>query len=59
MQWWQLFQISDATSIIRLSIKVISELKVNFNYLPDLDEMFYTKQLKDVECNVDNYFSNF
>ena len=34
-------------------------LKVNLNYLSDLDEMFYTKQLKDGECNDDNYFSNF
>ena len=44
-------QISDATPIIRLLIRVISNLKVNFNYLWDLDEMFYTKQLKDGECN--------
>ena len=54
-----IFQISDATPIIRLLIRVISDLKVNFNYLWDLDEMFYTKQLKDCECNGDNCFSNF
>ena len=38
-----IFQISDATPIIRLLSRVISDLKVNFNYLWDLDEMFYTK----------------
>ena len=54
-----IFQISDAMPIIRLLIRVISGLKVNFKYLWDLDEMFYAKQLKDGECNVDNYFSNF
>ena len=45
--------------MIRLLIKAISDLKVNFNYLSDLDEMFYTKQLKDGKCNGENYFSNF
>ena len=54
-----IFQISDATPIISVLIKVIGDLKVNFNYSSDLDEMFYTKQLKDCECNGDNYFSNF
>ena len=53
-----IFQISDATPTIRLLIRVISDLKVNFNYLSELDEMFYTKQLKDGECNGDNYFLN-
>ena len=53
------FQISDATPIIRLLIRVISDLKINLNYLSDLGEMFYTKQLKDGKCNGDNYFSNF
>ena len=42
-----IFQISDATPIIRLLIRVINDLKVNVNYLSDLDEMFHTKQLKD------------
>ena len=46
-----IFQISDATPIISLLIKVISGLKVNFKYLWDLDEMFFTKQLKDGEWN--------
>ena len=49
-----IYQMSDAAPIIRLLIRVISELKVNFNYLWDLDKMFYTKQLKDGECNGDN-----
>ena len=49
-----IFQISNATPIIRLLIRVISDLKVNFNHLWDLDEMFYTKQLKDGKCNGDN-----
>ena len=53
-------QISNATPIISLLIRVIiSDLKVNFNYLWDLDEMFFSKQLKDGECNGDNYFSDF
>ena len=41
-----IFQISDATPIIRrLLIRVISGLKVNFNYLWDLDEKFYDNQI--------------
>ena len=36
-----------------------SVIKVNFNYLWNLDEIFFTNQLKDGECNGDNYFSNF
>ena len=54
-----IFQISDATPIIRLLVRVIGDLKVNFNYLLDLDEMFYNMQLKNCECNGDNYFLNF
>ena len=54
-QWWQLV-FKYATPIIRLLIRVISDLKINSNYLSDLDEMFYTKQLKDGKCNGDNYF---
>ena len=49
-----IFEMFDATPIIRLLIRVISDLKVIFNYLSDLDEMFSTKQLKDGECNGDN-----
>ena len=44
-----ILQISDATPIIRPIIRVISDLKVDFNYLCDLDEMFYTTQFKDGE----------
>ena len=54
-----IFQISDTTPIIILLIRVISDRRVSFNYLRDLDEMFYTKQLKDGECNGVNDFSNF
>ena len=46
-----IFQISDAALIISLLIRVISGLKVNFKYLWDFDEMFFTKQLKDGEYN--------
>ena len=35
-----IFQISDATPIIRLLVRLISGLKVNFKYLWDWDEMF-------------------
>ena len=51
-----MFQISDATPIIRLLIRVISDLKVNFNYLSDIDEKFYTKRLKNGEYNGGSYF---
>ena len=43
------FQITYATPIIRLLVRVISDLKINFKYLSDLNEMFQTKQLKDGE----------
>ena len=43
-------------SIIRLLIRVVSDLKVNFNYLWDLDEIFITKQLKDGEYDGYNKF---
>ena len=52
-----IFQIYSATPIIRLLIRVISDLEVTHNYLSDLNEMFHIKQLKDGECNGDNYFS--
>ena len=35
-----IFQISNARAIISVLIRVISGLKVNFNYLWDLDEIF-------------------
>ena len=53
------FQIPYATLIIRLLVRVISDLKVNFKYLSDLDELFHTKQFKDGKYNGVNYFSNF
>ena len=46
-----IFQISDATPIISLLIRVISGLKVNFKYLWNLDEMFFTKQSRGGEYN--------
>ena len=55
---WIIFQIFDATPIIGLLVRVISDLKVNFNYLWDLDEIFYTKQLKDGNYSGDNHFPN-
>ena len=51
-----IFQISDATPIISPIIRLGSDLKVNFNYWWDLDDLFYTKQLNDGECNGVNYF---
>ena len=53
------FQISYATPIIRLLIRLISELKINLNYLSDLNEMFHTKQLKSGKYNSDSYFFKF
>ena len=44
-----IFQISYATPVITLLIRVISDLKANHNYLSDLDEIFHTKQLKNGE----------
>ena len=40
-----IFQISEATPIIMLLIRVISDLKVNYHYISDLDEMFHTDYL--------------
>ena len=54
-----IFQISYATPVITLSIRVISDVKANHNYLSDLDKIFHTKQLKNDEYNSENYFSNF
>ena len=48
-----IFQFSYATPIFRLQIRVISDLKINYNYLSYLDEMFHTKRLKSVENNSD------
>ena len=46
-----IFQISNAKPKINLLIGVIIGLNVNFKYLWDLDETFFTKQLKDGEYN--------
>ena len=54
-----IFQIYYATPIIRLLIRVISDLKVICNYLSDLDEILYNEQLEDGEYRGDNYFSKF
>ena len=51
-----IFQISDATPMNKLLIRLINDLKVNFNYLSNLDELFSSKQLKGCKCNDDNYF---
>ena len=54
-----IFQNSYATPLIRLSMRLISDLKVTYNYLSDLNQIFYSEQLEDGEYNVDNYFSKF
>ena len=54
-----IFQVSYATPITRLLIRVISNLKVTFSYLSDLDEIVYTNQLKEGEYSGDINFSNF
>ena len=52
-----IFQNSYATPLIRLSLRLISNLKVTCNYLSDLNEILYIEQLEDGEYNGDNYFS--
>ena len=54
-----ILQISYATLIVKLLIRVISDLKVTYNYLLDLNEILYTNLLKDGEYSGDNNFSNF
>ena len=54
-----IFQNSYATPLIRLSLRLISDLKVTCNYLSDLNEILYSEQLEDGEYNGDNYFSKF
>ena len=54
-----MYRISYASPIIKLLIRIFSDLKANYNYLSDLDEMFHTKQLRNGEYNSDNYFLNF
>ena len=54
-----IFQISYAMPIIRVLIRVISDLKVTCNYLLDLNEILYSDQSEDGEYYGDNYFSKF
>ena len=54
-----IFQSYYATPIIRLLIRIVSDLKVTRNYLSDLNEIFYSDQSEDGEYNGDNYFSKF
>ena len=54
-----IFQISEATPLISLLIRVISDLKVTCNYLSDLNEILYNEQLEHGEYRGDNYFSKF
>ena len=49
----------DATPIIRLLIRIISDIAAYYNYLSDFNEILYSSQLKDGEYNGDNYFSKF
>ena len=48
-----------ATHIIRLLIRMLSDIKANYNYLSDFKEILYSSQLKDGKYNGDNYFSKF
>ena len=48
-----------ATPIIRLLIRIISDIAANYNYLSDFNEISYSNQLKDGKYNGDNYISNF
>ena len=54
-----IFQNSYATPLIRLLIKVISDLKVTCNYLSHLNDILYNEQLEDGEYRGDNAFSRF
>ena len=54
-----IFQNSYATPLIRLSLRLISDLKVTCSYLSDLNEILLSDQLEDGEYQGDNYFSKF
>ena len=54
-----IFQNSYATPIVRVLIRVISDLKVTCNYLSDLNKILYNEQLEDGEYRGYNYFSKF
>ena len=49
----------DAMPIIRLLIRIISDVTANYNYLSDFNEILYSSQLNDGEYNGDNYFAKF
>ena len=46
-----------ATPIIRLLIRIISDIATYYNDLSDFNEILYSSQLKDGEYNGGNYFS--
>ena len=48
-----------ASPTIKLSIRVISDLKFTCNYLSDLNEILYSEQLEDGKYCCDSYFSKF
>ena len=54
-----IFQILCARPIIRLLIRVVSDVKVSHKYLSDLNEILYIDQSEDGEYNGDNYFSKY
>ena len=54
-----IFQNYYATPIIKLLIRIISDLKVTYKYLLDLHEILYSNKLKDGEYKDEIYFSNF
>ena len=45
--------------LIRLLIRIISDIAAYHNYLSGFNEILYSSQLKDGEYNGDNYFSKF
>ena len=53
-----IFQISDATPIIRLLLRVISDVKVTCNYLSDIYEILFSNQLENGDYKDDIYFSS-
>ena len=48
-----------ATPIIRLLIRIISDIAANFYYLSDVNEILYGSKLKDGKYNGDNCYSKF
>ena len=51
-----IFQNSYATLLIRLLIRINSDVKVTYNYLSDLYEILYSDQLKDGKYKDGIYF---